>query len=163
MAINVSSAHMTDTQRQDLLGTNVDTSPFGGVTANTQKQGGFLGFGGEYVPTGAELAGITGDFVQTFSAAIDTYCTDVETTLNELEAVATSGAFQGSGVSKALSAFVTSVRDVAISYVTAVKHAENEIIESVKAAYAQQDTDLSGDLSSDTSTLEGMRAGTSGN
>ena len=54
--------------------------------------------------------------------------------------------------------FIVKVKEVANSYLDKLSAAEQEIINSVNAAYDTQDTDLSGDLGADSSTLDGQKA-----
>ena len=49
--------------------------------------------------------------------------------------------------------FVQAVRTTATNYLKALHDAENQIVESVQAAYEQQDKDLSANLKSDASDI----------
>ncbi len=153
MAITMSGATVDTSERDNLLASNVDGSIVnGGATANTQATGWF-GFGGREA-TGAALAGVTESFAANVSAAIDKYKENIETQLNQLEAVESNAAFKGTAVSSALSKFVVSVREVGTNYINKLSSAEKQIIESVNAAYSTQDTDLSGNLNSDASSIQ---------
>lgn len=153
MAITMSGATIDTSERDNLLSSNVDGSVVsGGATANTQATG-FLGLGGRET-TGAALAGITESFAANVSAAIDAYKERIQTELSKLEAVESNAAFKGTAVSSALSKFVVSVREVGTNYIDKLSAAEKQIIDSVNAAYSTQDTDLSGNLNSDASSIQ---------
>lgn len=152
MAITMSGATVDTSERDSLLQSNVDGGVVnGGVTANTQSTG-FLGLGGEEA-TGAALAGVTASFAANVSNAIETYKTNVQTELDKLQSVESNEAFKGSAISAALSNFVTAVRDVGTQYLNRLSSAEAQIINSVAAAYETQDTDLSGNLTSDSGNI----------
>lgn len=85
---------------------------------------------------------------------IEEYTTNINTILGKLEAVESSAAFQGTGIKNALVTFITVVKDVSVRYTNALKESEKQIISEVKRVYAQQDTDVSGNLSSDSATLQ---------
>lgn len=151
MPITMSGATVTTDTRDSLLASTVDAgATAGGATANTS---GLFGLGGA---SGASLAGITAEFASSASAAIDTYCANVQAKLDELEAVESSGAFKGEAISSALVRFIEGVKEVSISYLNKLKAAEAEIVNSVQTVYAQQDADISGDLGSDTGTIAGQ-------
>ena len=155
MAISMSGASVDDSLRQELIGKSVDSGfASNGVSANTEHTGGFLFIGGEDVLTGASFAGISTDFEANITKAIDTYISDVNAKLDELESTASpSDAFKGSAVEKSLSTFVESVKNIAKAYVTDLQNAENQIIASVHTAYYTQDTDLSTNLNSDSQSI----------
>lgn len=157
MAINMSGAKIDDSSRTSLLGSNIDTSSFGGVEANQYSFS-------EYVmnssikkgdTTGAALAGITAEFVSEFNRVMGEYKAKINATVEKIQAIQSNGAFQGSAITTALTNFVEGIKSVAASYITALETAENQIAASVEAAYSQQDTDISADLNTDTGTLEG--------
>ena len=153
MAISMSGATVETGERDSLLSSTVDTSvTSGGATANTQATG-FLGLGGREA-TGAALAGVTADFAKNVTTEIDSYCTSVNECIDKLSQVEVNTAFKGSGIEAALNNFIESVKAVAKSYTNKLKNAETEIVNSVAQAYQTQDTDISGDLGSDASTLE---------
>lgn len=157
MSISMSGATIETGERDTLKGKEVDTSiTSDGATANTRRTG-FLGLGGKET-TGATLAGVTPTFATNVCKAIDDYKTTVQTCINKLEDKNSEQAFKGEGVKTALTNFITEVKDVANSYLDKLSAAEQEIINSVNAAYQSQDTDLSGDMAGDTSTLEGQKA-----
>lgn len=104
--------------------------------------------------TSTKLAGITPEFATAVSAAIDKYCEEIETTLNKLQTADTSIAFKGSQIGGAINNFVEGVKNCAFDFLNKLKEAEQQIVESVQKAYATQDTDISGSLSSDTSSLQ---------
>lgn len=152
MAISMSGATVDTSERDSLLTSTVDTGVIaGGETANVS--GGFFGavFGAE--ASGADIAGITESFAANVTRAIDSYKSDVQSKLDQLQAVESNSAFQGAAISKALANFVTSVRDVGTDYLNRLSSAETQIINSVAAAYKTQDTDLSGNLGSDAGSI----------
>lgn len=156
MAISMSGATVDSSSRDSLLSQSIDAGSFGGVTANTAATG-FFGLGGREA-TGANLAGVTAEFAVNFKSAADEYKAAVEAKLNALGGVSSNSAFRGEGVTAALSRFVDSVREVATSYLNKLTEAEIQISESVAKAYSSQDADLSGQMNSDSSSLNGQSA-----
>lgn len=149
MAITMSGATVDTTERDALLSSTVDAGvTSGGATLNT---GGLFGLGGT---TGATLAGVTASFASNVSTAIDEYCAEVDAKVEELSQAEVNTAFKGSAIEAALNNFIESVKTTAKSYTSKLKAAESEIINSVAKAYETQDTDISGNLASDGSTLE---------
>lgn len=154
MAISMSGATVQDSARQALLSKSVNGSlTEGGATLNTETTGGL--FNREEVTTGAALAGVTASFATNVTAKIEEYISGIDGIIDELTNVANNVAFQGEGLEAALNNFVGGVKEVAKNYTKALKDAENQIINSVSAAYKTQDTDVSGNLGSDQSTLVG--------
>ena len=152
MAISMSGATVDTSERDSLLQSNVDGGVVqGGVAANTRRTG-VLGFGGREA-TGAALAGITESFASHVSTAIETYKSNVQAELDKLQSVESNGAFRGTAISQALSRFVNAVREVGTQYLERLSSAETQIINSVAQAYQTQDTDLSGNLNSDSSGI----------
>lgn len=147
MAISMSSATVNTSERDELLQSNIN----GGVTGGGEQlnRTPFL-----HERTGAHLAGITKDFSANVSKAIDAYCDAIDTEVERLSSVDYQKAFRGSGITKALDEFINSVKKTADSYIEKIKAAEKEIVSSVETAYQTQDSDLSGNLGSDGSTLE---------
>lgn len=151
MAITMSGAKVETDERDSLLSSSIDqTITDGGAAPNTS--GGAFGFGA--TESGASLAGVTESFAQNVTAKIETYITDVNTAVDELSTVEVNQAFKGAGLEAALNNFVESVKGVAKNYTDKLKRAEDQIINSVAAAYATQDSDLSENLGSDASSLE---------
>ena len=151
MAITMSDATVNTSGREELLSSNVNGDiTAGGATAN--KSGGFFGLGAQ--ETGVALAGITQEFSANVSGKIDEYIANVKDTIAAIEQAESNEAFQGSQVSSALSKFVESIKNVANSYLDRLKEAENQIISSVSAAYAEQDSDLSTNMNSDSENLQ---------
>lgn len=149
MAITMSGATVDTTERDALLSSTVDAGvTSGGATLNT---GGPFGLGGT---TGATLAGVTASFASNVSTAIDEYCAEIDAKVEELSQVEVNTAFKGSAIESALNNFIESVKTTAKSYTSKLKEAEAEIINSVAKTYETQDTDISGNLASDGSTLE---------
>ena len=159
MAISMSSARVETGERDSLRTSTVDTSiTSGGATANVDRNwlsrlsGGL--FGTEN-PTGAKLAGVTASFATNVTNEIDSYCNNVNQCIDKISQVEFNTAFKGSQIEAALNNFIESVKTVAKSYTSKLKAAESEIINSVAQAYQTQDADLSGNLGSDSSSLEG--------
>ena len=149
MAVTMSGATVDTTERDALLSSTVDAGiTGGGATLNTD------GFFGRGATTGAKLAGVTASFASNVSSAIDDYCAEVDAKVEELSKAEVNTAFKGSAIEAALNNFVESVKTTAKSYTSKLKAAESEIINSVAKAYETQDTDISGNLASDGSTLE---------
>ena len=158
MPISMSDAKLDHDTRDTLLSSNITAPTTASYTANTTYGGGSTTPG----IVGADLAGITPQFVSATTQALETYATSILTALSQLEAVNSSAAFQGTGVTTALSNFVTGVKEVANSYVEGLRAAEVQIMNSVHTVYSTQDQDLSGQMGTDTSSLEEQRVTTSG-
>ena len=141
MAITMSGATVDSSNRDTLLNSVVDTGLLSG------------GAKGSFFSSSAKLAGVTPEFATAVSDAIDKYCEEVENTLNKLQTVETSNAFKGSQVGGAITNFVEGVKSSAFDYLNKLREAEKQIVESVQKVYATQDTDISGNLNSDTSKL----------
>lgn len=149
MAISMSGATADTSERDSLLQSHVDGGVIqGGVTPNTE----WTFFGG-IETTGATLAGITPTFASHVSTAIETYKSNVQTELDKLQSVESNGAFKGTAISQALSRFVNAVREVGTEYLERLSSAETQIINSVAQVYETQDTDLAGNLNSDSSGI----------
>ena len=148
MAVTMSEATVDDSQRKTLLNSNVDASiTQGGATPNKS----FFGLGDT---TGATLAGITSTFTEHLHTEISDYTNNINTILGKLESVESNVAFQGEAIKKALSNFIISVKNVSINYTNKLRDSEKQIISEVARVYGQQDTDLSGNLGTDSSNLE---------
>ena len=149
MAITMSGATVDSSNRETLLNSEVDINVLGKHENNI-----LAGFGltGDLIGT-KELAGVTSEFATAVSAAIDKYCQNIENILSKLEAIDSKSAFKGSQIDGALANFVEGVKSSALSYISKLKAAEQQIVESVQKAYATQDTDISSNLNSDTSSL----------
>lgn len=150
MAITMSGATVDSSNRETLLNSEVDKNVLGN-DVNKPLTGMMLtGF----VRSGTSgLAGVTSEFATAVSAAIDKYCQNIESILSKLEAIDSKSAFKGSQIDGALANFVEGVKSSALSYLSKLKAAEQQIVESVQKAYATQDTDISSNLNSDTSSL----------
>ena len=150
MAITMSGATVDSSNRETLLNSEVDKNVLGN-DVNKPLTGMMLtGF----VRSGTSgLAGVTSEFATAVSAAIDKYCQNIESILSKLEAIDSKSAFKGSQIDGALANFVEGVKSSALSYLSKLKAAEQQIVESVQKAYATQDTDISSNLASDTSKL----------
>ena len=148
MAISMSGAEVDTSQRDALLGSNVNGSvTAGNETANTK--GWF-----NPKPTGAALAGVTANFAGHVCAEIDDYIRSITGHIDAMVAAQSNVAFQGEGVSGALQRFITAVQAVANDYANRLKGAEQQIINSVQEVYTAQDSHLSGELSSDAGGLQ---------
>ena len=154
MAITMSGATVDSSNREALLNSEVDKDVLGNG----------MGFLGNFVSDvdlssgltsllTSGLAGVTSEFATAVSAAIDKYCQNIESVLSKLEAIDSKSAFKGSQIGGALANFVEGVKSSALSYLSKLKAAEQQIVESVQKAYATQDTDISSNLASDTSKL----------
>lgn len=152
MAISMSGATVDTSERDRLLQSSVDGSAVAGGEGFNVQRTGFLGLGGVEA-SGVTLAGITESFASNVCTAIDNYKTAVQTELDKLQAVESNEAFKGTAVSAALEKFVTAVRDVGTQYLERLSGAETQIVNSVAQAYQTQDTDLSGNLNSDSSSI----------
>lgn len=150
MAITMSGATADSSNREALLNSEVDKNVLGNKV-NNPFAGSFLT---SFVRSGTSgLAGVTSEFATAVSAAIDKYCQNIESILSKLEAIDSKSAFKGSQIDGALANFVEGVKSSALSYLSKLKAAEQQIVESVQKAYATQDTDISSNLNSDTSSL----------
>ena len=157
MAISMSGATIETGERDGLKGSSIDTSvTSGGATANTKTTG--MLWWKDTTATGATLAGVTPAFATNVCKAIDDYKTNVQTYIDKLEDKNSEQAFKGEQVKAALTNFITEIKTVANSYLDKLSAAEQEIINSVGKAYETQDTDLSGDMGADTTTLDGQKA-----
>ena len=136
MSITQSGATVDTTTRDQLLNDEVGKEYYD-FTLSAKK--------------GAKLAGITASFAANVKDEIDTYIENVDAKIAEIEAIESTGAFQGEAISGALKTFVESVKHVATEYTAKLKAAEQQIIDSVETAYRTQDTDLSDSLN-ETST-----------
>ena len=154
MAITMSNATVDTSERDSLLQSSVNGGAVeGGVTANTRTEGGVFGLFGEEVASGQPLAGVTASFAANVSQAIETYKSNVQTELDKLQNVESNGAFRGEAITTALANFVNAVREVGTQYLERLSSAETQIINSVAQAYQTQDTDLSGNLNSDSGSI----------
>ena len=150
MAITMSGATVDSSNREALLNSEVDKNVLGN-DVNKPLTGMVLT---SFVRAGTSgLAGVTSEFATAVSAAIDKYCQNIESVLSKLEAIDSKSAFKGSQIDGALANFVEGVKSSALSYLSKLKAAEQQIVESVQKAYATQDTDISSNLNSDTSSL----------
>lgn len=141
MAITMGSEQIVDSTRKDLNSSEVDMGlASGGATTGL--------FGGE------PLVGITPAFATAITSAINGYANTIKDTLANLEAQSSKGAFQGENVEAALKTFITSVKEVSMSYLNKLQAAEEEIVNSVEQVYTGQDSSLSGSMEGDAGTLK---------
>ena len=153
MAITMSQAKVDSSAREDLLNSSVDTTIFGGNIAANREEAQIYMQAYYEQNTGAKLAGVTEDFAQSVGKKIEEYCANVEKVLETMETTDSKIAFQGDAIGNALTAFITGVKESAFSYLNKLKAAENQIVNSVSKAYETQDTDISSNLTADTSKL----------
>lgn len=143
MAVKMSDAKITHGISDNLNKTSVDTS----LTGNSAQD--FSGMG--------STVGITEDMARNISNAIDQYKQEITDTLSQLRNVDSQNAFKGTGITEAISRFIEGVKHTANEYLQAVAESQNEIIYSVKQAYQQQDTDISGNVKGDETTVTSSR------
>ncbi len=140
MAITMGSEQIVDTTRQNLKSSEVDMGlAQGGASAGM--------FGGE------PLVGITPTFATSVASAINSYVNTITKTLDEIEAKSSAKAFRGDSIDNAVKEFVTSVKEVSMSYLKKLQEAEEQIINSVEEVYSSQDSNLSGNLEGDAGSL----------
>lgn len=152
MAISMSGAEVDTSQRDALLGSNVNGSvTAGNVQANTARTWAHP-IAGE--ATGAGLAGVTASFAANVCSEIDAYIKSITGHIDAMVAAQSNVAFQGEGVSGALQRFITAVQAVANDYANRLKGAEQQIINSVQEVYTSQDAHLSGELGADAGSLQ---------
>ncbi len=149
MAITMSGATVDSSNREMLLNSEVDKNVLG-----NKSYGSSTPYLRDWARLGtAGLAGVTSEFATAVSTAIDKYCQNIESILSKLEAIDSKSAFKGSQIGGALANFVEGVKSSALGYLSKLKAAEQQIVESVQKAYATQDTDISSNLNSDTGSL----------
>ena len=140
MAVTMSSATVNQDLRNSMQNMEVDSSfQSGGATGGL--------FGGE------SLAGITPNFATNVTSAIEDYISGVNNILEKMTGVQNNVAFKGAGVEQSLNSFIEKVKTVSLEFTDALKNAETQIINEVASVYGTQDTDISGDLHSDASSL----------
>lgn len=138
MAISMSQATIDNSKQDELLGHTVSE---------------FV-IQGDYIDASLEsAAGITADFAESLSSAIDSYISDINQTLNQLNSLDATAAFKGTGVARAIETFIDNVKAVSLDYTTALQNAETQIVNSVKTTFQTQDADLSANLGTDSSTI----------
>ena len=136
MAITMSGATVDSSNREALLNSEVDKNVLGNKV-NNPFAGPLLT---SFVRSGTSgLAGVTSEFATAVSAAIDKYCQNIESILSKLEAIDSKSAFKGSQIDGALANFVEGVKSSALSYLSKLKAAEQQIVESVQKAYQRAD------------------------
>ena len=140
MAISLSSYELEQDKKDELMSKTIDPSNFGSDM-----------FGGQ------PLVGITAEFATAVSGKIEEYEKTIKEKLGELQEAKASGAFKGASVEPAIEHFVVSVKELADSYVAQLSAAEQQIINSVSKAYSEQDTQVAGDIKTDSSTIEGEK------
>lgn len=138
MAISMSQATVDNSKQDQLLGHTVSESVIHGDYLDAEN---------------IAAAGITQDFAQSVCAAIDSYISDINQTLNQLNSLDATAAFRGRFVAGAIETFIDNVKAVSLDYTTALQNAETQIVNSVKSAFQTQDADLSANLGTDSSTI----------
>lgn len=154
MGITMSDAHIDSSKRDSMLNSKYDFNTLGEGTEFNQKE--VVGRKTHNEDTGVDVAGITPQFVASFKSTIQGYCKNVEDALKQLDKVtevSMDSAIKGAGIKDAVVEFVQAVRSTATAYLNALHESENQIIDSVHAAYQEQDADLSANLRSDASDI----------
>lgn len=164
MAISKSSYEIETTDRDTLSGANVDVGVVGGnAVAGVEALTGwdidgsdnainkfFSKIAGKDTET---LAGITPQFVEQFTAAMESYIKKVDADIDKLDSANSTIAFAGTDIQKAINNFITGVKNVAKTYTKKLRDAEVQIATSVKAAYEAQDKNTVQELGNDTRTV----------
>lgn len=146
-------------QSDELRGSTVDALS-GGVDPNTSTPGNnWLEKGGNFLrgvseTTGASLAGVTETFATNFSKAVTEYVTTVQGKINSIIEFSASSAIYGTMFNEYFGNFRNKVAELANEYVGKLTSVENDIVDSVAKAYAEQDADLSTDVNSDKGVVE---------
>ena len=143
MAVRMSDATINHGISDNLNKTSVDTTLTGNSTSD------FSGIG--------TTVGITENMAKNISDAIEQYKQEITDTLSQLRNVDSQNAFRGTGITEAISRFIEGVKYTANEYLQAVAESQNEIVYSVKQAYQQQDTDISGNIKGDEATVTSSR------
>ena len=111
----------------------------------------------------SSTVGISTNMESGIIKSINDYTDGIKNTLSQLDNVDSQGAFKGTGITNAVSKFVEGVKSTANAYLESLKNSQEEIIKSVRAAYQQQDEDISGNVNSDENTVTSAKPnGTSG-
>ena len=156
MAISMSAGKIDSSERESLLGQTVDNSA---NLNDLQTNGIDIHIPGTNTSNlegnEAKLAGITATFATDVTAKIDSYITTVQGHINSMANVASTSAFKGETLNNKISSFIKTISFICNDYVSRLHSAENQIINSVSAAYQQQDTDIAGDLISDSAQTLG--------
>ena len=159
MAITGSDANINSAMdaRDSFASTVVDADALtsGGATLNTSNTG-YTSSAAQ--TTGAALAGVTPELADAFGRAVEAYAQEVKTHIDDLSKPEMNAAFKGTQIQAALNTFIDGVKQTADSYLRALAQVETNIVSEVKAAYATQDEDLSGQLGSDTESVIGSSA-----
>lgn len=150
MAVTMSETTASREAEIKLQSTSVDTTIINGGAVSTAKyhvsgegQMAFL------IGRGTPLVGITASFATNVSRAIEEYCNNIKNKINEMQTIDSTGAFKGESVTTAIANFVTGVKEVVNAYISSLQNAEQEIINNVQNVYTQQDTNISGNLNTD--------------
>lgn len=151
MAVTMSETTASRDSEIRLRNTTVDTSVVSGGATSTMVVGG--GGMGATVTAGVPLVGITASFATNVCRAIEEYSTNIQNRINEMESIDSTGAFRGEAVTAAIANFITGVREVANAYIVSLQRAEQEITNNVHNVFSQQDTNISGNLNTDSNTL----------
>lgn len=162
MAISGGS-YKIDNDLQQSFKTNMDSqnstvsSVIGGYSSSNSSVSVANGYGVRDASQNShDMVGITPEMLSRITTAIDNYVSNLNSTLDNMpSAVDYTQAFKGEGITKAVENFVTSVKEICKSYLTRLKEAEQQIIESVHSQYSASDEDISGQLNSDASNISG--------
>lgn len=150
MAVRMSDAKINHELSDNLNNTTIDVNSTGNAAFESTIADSAISYMGN---ESFEAIGVSTNMVSGISHAIDEYEANIRTTLGRLEAIDSQGAFKGTGVTEAVSKFVTGVKETANSYLKALKESQVQIIESVKSAYETQDSDISSNVKSDEATV----------
>ena len=151
MAVTMSETTASREAEIKLQSTSVDTTIINGGAVSTVKYHTYGAGDGHQalIGRGTPLVGITASFATNVSRAIEEYCNNIKNKINEMQTIDSTGAFKGESVTTAIANFVTGVKEVVNAYITSLQNAEQEIINNVQNVYTQQDTNISGNLNTD--------------
>lgn len=146
---------------QQTFKSNMDTqnstvsSVIGNYSSSNKSDGGWFGIGAyDNSINSHDTVGITPEMLTKITSAIDEYVNNLNATLDAMPtAVDYTQAFKGQGITKAVENFVTTVKDVCKSYIYSLQNVEQQIIKSVEMNYNDSDSDLSGQLNTDSTNI----------
>lgn len=140
----------TDVKVNSTLRSQLDSSM--SAASYSQAVGGNVGEGFSSLQN--RKAGIKVGFFTALDEALTAYETELVSIINELETNPNiAQAFKGEGIVTAVKNLIVAVKDEANRYISAMKAAEKQIIESVVEAYKAQDAKLGETMNADTSNL----------
>lgn len=156
MAISRSSQTVNEELRSQ-FGTSMSASDYAQAVGTTTA--GYTYFGDPNTAASHDhlaggLAGIKSGFLTNLNNTLADYEEGLNSTLSQLETNPNiAQAFKGGEIESAIKNLILAVKAEAYRYVQAMKEAEKQIIESVVAAYQNQDSTVSSSMNSDTSNL----------